>query len=102
MLQGNHWMHSHFQLYAECLDCVVAENHFVDSFAASWGMNPHNLVGGWQPNMQVEWLRNTVTGGTGITLMTSTQPVRNGVVRHPPLPKCTSDISIYFGCPHHT
>jgi hypothetical protein len=77
---GNQWSHSHFQLYAECLDCVVAENHFADSFAASWGMNPHNLVGGWQPNMQVEWLRNTVKGGTGVTLMTSDQPVHNGVV----------------------
>eukprot|EP01052_Picozoa_sp_SAG31_P003508 SAG31_NODE_136_length_23089_cov_8.825924_2_plen_898_part_00 len=77
---GNRWLHSHFQLYAECLDCVVAENHFEDSFAASWGMNPHNLVGGWQPNMQIEWLRNTVKGGTGITLMTSDQPIHNGVV----------------------
>ena len=76
---GNHWLHSHFQLYAECLDCVVAENHFEGSFASTWGMNPHNLVGGWQPNLQVEWLRNTVTGGTGITLMTSSQPVHKNV-----------------------
>ncbi len=79
---GNRWGHSHVQLYAECLDCVVAENVFEDSFAASWGMNPHNLIGGWQPNFQTEWLRNTVSGGTGITLMTSDQlkDVRSGVV----------------------
>ena len=72
---GNYWGGSHFQLYGMCLDCVVAENTFNSSFAASWGRNPHNIVGGWQPNFQVEWLSNTVVGGTGITLMTSDQPL---------------------------
>eukprot|EP00037_Helgoeca_nana_P022329 m.227956 g.227956 ORF g.227956 m.227956 type:complete len:886 (+) comp25960_c0_seq1:298-2955(+) len=72
---GNRWEGSHFQLYGMCLDCVVAENVFVNSFAASWGRNPHHLVGGWQPNLQTEWLGNTVMGGTGITLMTSDQPL---------------------------
>ena len=50
---GNTWARSHFQLYAMCLDCVVAENMFDSCFAASWGRNPHKLVGGWQPNFQV-------------------------------------------------
>ena len=70
---GNTWARSHFQLYAMCLDCVVAENKFDGCFAASWGRNPHMLIGGWQPNFQVEWVLNTVIGGTGITLMTSDQ-----------------------------
>lgn len=71
---GNEWSCSHFQLYGACFDCVVAENAFDASFAASWGRNPHRLLGGWQPNFQVEWLSNTITGGTGITLLTSDQP----------------------------
>ena len=71
---GNAWSCSHFQLYGSCYDCVVAENAFDASFAASWGRNPHRLLGGWQLNFQVEWLRNVVTTGTGITLMTSDQP----------------------------
>eukprot|EP00729_Bicosta_minor_P015404 gene15404-28680_t len=62
---GNYWGGSHFQLYGMCLDCVVAENVFNSSFAASWGRNPHNIFGGWQPNFQVEWMSNTVVGGTG-------------------------------------
>ena len=72
---ANRWTRSHFQLYGMCLDCVVAENLLDGGFTASWGRNPHALVGGWQPNFQTEWLRNTVVGGTGITLMTSDQPL---------------------------
>ena len=72
---ANTWALSHFQLYAMCLDCVVAENTFDGCFAASWGRNPHALVGGWQPNFQVEWVLNSVVGGTGIALMTSDQPL---------------------------
>jgi hypothetical protein len=59
---GNRWEASHFQLYAACFDCVVAENVFNGSFAASWGRNPHALFGGWQPNLQVEWNDNTIIG----------------------------------------
>ena len=73
---GNTWARSHYQLYGMCLDCVVAENVFDGCFAADWGRNPHALIGGWQPNFQVEWLRNSFPGGgTGITLMTSDQPL---------------------------
>ena len=75
MFVGNEWSCSHFQLYGSCYDCVVAENAFDASFAASWGRNPHHLLGGWQLNFQVEWLRNVITAGTGITLMTSDQPM---------------------------
>ena len=71
---GNRWHNSHFQLYGMCIDCVVAENAFVNSFAASWGRNPHSLTGGWQPNFQTEWLRNDVAGGM-LPLMTSNQPL---------------------------
>ena len=72
---GNVWALSHFQLYGMCLDCVVAENLFDDCFVADWGRNPGPLVGGWQPNFQVEWIRNHVVAGTGITFMTSDQPL---------------------------
>jgi hypothetical protein len=72
---GNVWALSHFQLYGMCLDCVVAENLFDGCFIADWGRNPHALVGGWQPNFQVEWIRNHVVAGTGITFMTSDQPL---------------------------
>ena len=60
---------------------MVAENRFEKSFAASWGRNPHRLIGGWQPNLQVEWNDNTVIGGTGITLMTSDQDWDNATGR---------------------
>eukprot|EP01044_Picomonas_judraskeda_P000385 COSAG03_NODE_17_length_21787_cov_46.088436_9_plen_829_part_00 len=85
---GNTWARSHFQLYAMCLDCVVAENLFDGCFAADWGRNPHALVGGWQPNFQVEWVLNTVVGGTGISFMTSDQPLT-----------CTPGLANKYRCP---
>jgi len=76
-----------------CLDCVVAENRFENSFAASWGRNPHRLVGGWQPNLQTEWLGNTVVGGTGITLMTSDQPLAHPAPPAGPAPLAVATAS---------